>query len=329
MGQVAVAGGSGSLGTMLVQQLLADGEEVTVLLEPGTRPNRLISESQARLVVADIRDENALFRAVDGARCAYNVAGVSALDNRRHADMFAVNVQGARIFAQVCARAGVERLVHVSSISAVGYPQPGQIADETFPVTDSQLTNSYALTKNLAEQAVTQVAETTGLEVCFVCPSAVVAPWSDLRDGWAAVVKMASQGRLRAAPPGRVSLCSQEAFLSGTVGAMRRGIPGQRYILASEDLTYLEFFTLINQVVARPPVRVVVPGAVLAAVAGAVRALTFDRYTSPLVAKENVDLMRARLRYDPSRAERELGMNRGDVRESIRNVYRWLIEEDL
>lgn len=326
MGRVLVAGGTGSLGTALVARLVEQGEHVVVMAEPQTRVNATLANLEVEYRFADIRDRAGVVRALRGTERAYNVAGVAALTNTLHDRMVAVNVQGARTFAEACAEVGVQRLVHVSSISAIGYPPPGEVVDETFEFSRSVCMNSYALTKRAGDEAVLRVAERTGLDVGVIVPAAVVAPHSDLRDGWAALVGLAARGRLVAYPPGGLSVCALEEFVSGSQAVMSRGASRQRYIVTTTNLPYADFFALVCEVVGRPAPRAALSERALRSLAAAGRAITLGCSTTTLLAKENVDLMTSNLYYDPSRARTELGVTPGSVRDSVAAVHEWLRE---
>lgn len=326
MGRVLVAGGTGSLGTAVVSRLVEQGEHVVVMAEPGTRINATLAGLDVEYRFSDIRDRPGVVRALRGTDRAYNVAGLAALTDALHTRMVAVNVKGARTFAEGCAEAGIERLVHVSSVSAIGYPPNGEIANESFDFSRSVCTNSYALTKRAGEEAVLRVAERTGLDVSVIVPAAVVAAHSDLRDGWAALVSLAARGRLIAYPPGGLSVCALEDFLVGALAVMERGASRERYIVTTSNLTYADFFALVCNVVGRPPPRAALSERALRALAAAGRTITFGQPKTPLVAKENVDLMTSNLYYDPLRARSELGVSEGSVHDSVAAVHQWLQE---
>ncbi len=325
MTRTLVAGGTGSLGTALVDHLVRAGHDVVVMTEPDVLINDTLAALDLDLRVADVRDRARVTRALRGVDRVYNLAGVAIPLNRLHDAMTVVNVHGARTMALSCAEAGVQRLVHVSSISAVGYPPAGESADERFDVRRSVCTNSYALTKRAGEDAVLGVADSTGLDVSVLVPAAVVAPWSHRRTGWAALVDLAMRGRLVAYPPGAVSLCSLSAFRDGATAVMERGKRSERYVVTTETLSYAALFGLINDVVGRPAPRFALSGRTLRVLARMARAVTIPSRRSLLVAEESVDLMIAHLSYDATRARTELGVDPGSVRESVQAVHTWLL----
>jgi dihydroflavonol-4-reductase len=335
MTTVLVTGATGSLGSAVSRRLIEQGAAVVALVAPGDGPgglHRHTGDYEPRC--GDVRDAAALRRAMRHVDEVYHLAGVAAPFNRLRPLMEQVNVAGAANVARAAADAGVSRLVHTSSIAAIGYPSPGERADESFDFARSVVRNSYMLTKRSGEQAVLAVGDQTGLPVVVVNPAAVIAPYSHRRHGWASLVERARRGRLRVYPPGGVSVCSVRDLVDGQLAAMRTGRPGERYILTTADLSYRELFTLACQVVhARPPRRGAPAAAVrLAGRFGQMLAHLYrDAARSPVLVPENAELAVRMFCYDSGKARRELNLiadGIGSIRASIAEVDRWLAKGD-
>jgi nucleoside-diphosphate-sugar epimerase len=115
-----VTGAPGWLGTRLVETLAADGSEVRCLVHPAADSSALASLGGVTLVNGDVTDPASLERFVGGARGAtlFHCAGV--IHPRRVADFYAVNAEGTRQLLAAAERAGIRRMVHVSSNSPFG-----------------------------------------------------------------------------------------------------------------------------------------------------------------------------------------------------------------
>lgn len=332
MTRVLITGASGSLGSALARHLIDSGRDVVAMLPPGDGPGGLVNHiGRYEVRRADVRDPQALTAAMRGIDEVYHFAGIAITLNRLHALMEEVNVRGSANVAAAARAAGVRRLVHASSVAAVGYPPQGEIADEDFDIARSASCDSYLLTKRAGERELLRAWRSGGPEVVIVNLSAVIAPYSHRRYGWARLVASARKGQLTACLPGGAAMCSVEDMVYGMTAAMAQGRPGRRYIVASVNLSHRELFTLICRIVGVSGPRFTVPATVvrIAGRGGAVvAALRRDPMRSPLVVPENAELACNWLFYDTTRARRELGLNPTPLDASIAAVDRWLTQDE-
>lgn len=113
---VTVFGGTGFLGGAVVRRLHAAGTPVRVAARHPGSPAADGDGGTAAGRVADVRDEDAVARAVAGAAAVVNAVGLYV--ERGGATFEAVHVEGAARVARCARAAGVERLVHISGIGA-------------------------------------------------------------------------------------------------------------------------------------------------------------------------------------------------------------------
>jgi nucleoside-diphosphate-sugar epimerase len=112
-----VTGATGFVGSHLTEALRRRGDDVTALARSASKAAAL-APLGVRVVAGDLHDGAALQRAVEGQDVVYHVAGVVAA--RSEADFLAANRDGTRNLAEAAERAGVGRLVFVSSMAAAG-----------------------------------------------------------------------------------------------------------------------------------------------------------------------------------------------------------------
>ena len=165
---VLVTGGAGFIGGALLDRLAGEGRRV---LSGDLRMGRHLG------VRLDLGCPWT-FDAALAAHAPRAVVHCAALvdDRGRLEDFERINVEGSRELALACARAGVERFVHLSSIAALGY-DPGPDADEETPM-DLVNPTPYFQTKARSERAVRDVAARTGLPTVVIRPGDVYGPGS-------------------------------------------------------------------------------------------------------------------------------------------------------
>lgn len=122
---IAVIGGCGFIGSVLVERLLAQGRNVRIVdIAPSSRFGDLI-------VHADLRDASAIRQALCGCTAIVDLAAVWRDDVRPASRYYEVNVAGARNVAAAATANGIERVVFTSSVSVYPFIE-GEI-DETVP----------------------------------------------------------------------------------------------------------------------------------------------------------------------------------------------------
>jgi dihydroflavonol-4-reductase len=160
-----------------------------------------------------------------------------------------INVAGTRNVAQAACREGV-RMVHVSSIDALGVASRQQAANEDTPAVGGVLC-PYVVSKREAEAAVLeQVA--TGLQAVIVNPGFMVGPY-DWKPSSGRMLLHVAKGWGLFAPLGANSYCDVRDVAAGILTALDKGQCGRRYVLAGEVLSYFQAWRTIAKVTGATP----------------------------------------------------------------------------
>jgi dihydroflavonol-4-reductase len=311
--KVAVTGATGFLGLALVERLRAEGHEVSALVRAGAAP--AARDALARLgacaVPGDLFDAAALRALAGGADLVVHSAAVIGYRRRLVPAMRRTNVEGTRQVLDAVRVAGAGRLLHVSSIAAVGISPSRTLLDEDTPYNAACLRAAYFDTKHAAEALVLDAAR-EGLDAVVVNPAAIYGP-SLVPGNSSRLVAQIAAGRLRAAPEGGINVVPLATVLDGVLAAARLGRSGRRYILGGENLELRELVVRV----ARAAGRTLRPWRVPTAAAPLLRAAM--EAVEPLVPARawfTPDLCGAFgwwLCYDTSRMTRELGVRAADL----------------
>jgi len=166
-----VTGASGFLGGHLAESLVAEGEEVFVLVRPSSETPHL-SSLPVSPVIGDLADLPSLRRAVAPVTRIFHCAARST-DWAPWESYFAANVTGTENLLEAARSAPkLTRFVHVSTTDVYGYPAIP--CDETHPTSDAGL--PYNQTKRLGELAVWKAHKEYGLPVTVVRPATIYGP---------------------------------------------------------------------------------------------------------------------------------------------------------
>jgi dihydroflavonol-4-reductase len=322
--RVFVTGGSGVVGRALVERLVAGGDEVVALARSRPAEETLRSLG-AQPVRGDIFDEDALASGMSGCSVIYNVAGVNTLCVDDPGPMLRANVDGPPVVVRAAARAGVRRFVHTSSAATIGEAS-GVVGREDTPHRGWYLSN-YERSKTEGERAVFEAGREAGVEVVCVNPSSVQGPG---RSGGTARFLLAYlDGRLKVFVPTNVSLVDIADCAEGHVLAAERGVAGERYLLNSIALSITEALALAGDVAGVHGRPRLVPRQVAVAGAWAVEHGSRLARRKPPVCREMVRTLLHGHIYDGSRAERDLGLQYTEPRETLRKIVDWARAEGL
>ncbi|HEY4990009.1 MAG TPA: NAD-dependent epimerase/dehydratase family protein [Opitutaceae bacterium] len=169
-GPVLVTGGTGFLGRRIVERLIAQGRQVTVL---GRNPAPDLEARGVRCVRASLEDAESIRNACRGMETVYHAAAKVGVWGK-YADFFRTNVLGTRAVIEGCRAHGVRRMIHTSTPSVVYNGRGIAGADESLPLTQ-RCPSPYPLTKALAEAEVL-AAHSPALSTVALRPHLVWGP---------------------------------------------------------------------------------------------------------------------------------------------------------
>ncbi len=194
-----VTGATGLVGNNVVRRLLDRGWQVRALVRSGRSvQDRSLAGLPIDLVRGSLEDAGSLRQATAGVDAVIHSAAMVHCGWRHAAEMHRVNVEGTRLVAQAARQAGA-RLVHVSSVDAIGLRDDGLPADEETPP-GGMVECPYVVTKRLAEAEVLREVD-RGLEAVIVNPVYMIGPW-DWKPSSGRMLLEVGSGKGLFAPPG-------------------------------------------------------------------------------------------------------------------------------
>ena len=293
-----VTGATGFLGSVLVRQLVDRGEHVRILRRSTSKLDLLgpVAE-KVEHAIGDVTNPDHMLEAMDGIQRVYHTAAkIGFGTSREHKQLFHVNVKGTAYVVNAALYAGVERLVHTSSVAALGRTEdPTPIIDETAQWTSSKANTAYANSKHEAELEIYRgIAE--GLDAVIVNPSLIFGPGRSGENTMVIVEKIKKQ-RFPFVPKGGINVVDVEDVAAGHLLAMAKGETGERYFLGSEDLAWSDLLPILAQALnVPPPKRKLSPK--LAALAGGIsEGFAFLTGIRPMLTRESARLAAQFYRY--------------------------------
>jgi dihydroflavonol-4-reductase len=321
--RVLVTGATGFVGSHVARALVTAGHEVRALARPTSSRAALDDVPEVEWVTGDVVDASTLAPAVRGVEAVVHAAGRIAFTPATVGLQREVNVEGTRHVLEAARAAGVRRLVYTSSVSAIGRPHPGQVADEEARY-DWPPGMPYHETKRDAERLVRRAE---GLETIVLNPALVLGPGEITRRSLLAF-RLVKWGLMPLVPPGGTTLCDVRDVAEAHVAALTHGHPGARYILGGPQLTFRALATALAQATGGARPLAAVPGRLVQAATIPLGALARLGLPLPAIAS-NLAAMSTLGFFSSARAQEALGYRTRPAEETLRDAARWYESQNL
>ncbi len=322
---ILVTGSTGFVGSQLCRALVERGQAVRAFHRSTSSLKALedLPGDSLEHVIGDITQPETLVKAMQGVETVFHTAAVSSAMDQ--AGLKRVTVAGTRNVLRAAMEAGVKRVVHTSSIVAMGVPRPSPTGPN-LPVNENHTWNyrpewwPYGYAKYLAELEV-QAAVARGLDVVIVNPTVIVGAGDVNRVQGGAIIQVA-RGRAPLAVAGGLNIVHIQDVVQGHLLAMERGRCGERYILGGENLSVASFIALVAYLAGVRPPWLVLPGRLLRLAAGP---LSFKPIHKRLpFSPDLVRMAGFYFYYDTSKAQQELGLGPPrPAHEALRDAIRY------
>jgi len=321
MSNVAITGASGLLGGNLAALLAAAGHHVIATRRAGTKVSHL-DDVAIEWRDADLSSRDALATAFAGADVVFHCAAAVSVKREVTREMRATNVTGTANVLDACVAAGVKRLVHTSSVVAIGLSTDGRPCDETATWNFDQqgLLDAYAITKHEAEELVHTARDR--IDAVIVNPTYMFGP-RDARPSSGKLIVDVVKRRVPGWTEGYNNFVDVRDVARGMIAAWQRGCRGERYILGGHDMTYRQLFETIARVAGVKPPRLRIP-IPIATLVGKVGDLIEARGKEPIVNSTQIRYAYTdRFRFASQKAATELGYTYGPLEPAITDALAW------
>ncbi len=316
MKRILVTGGTGFVGAYLLHYLLQRGYTNIRAIKRANSSMALVKdiEQQIEWIEGDVLDIFSLEEAMEGVEQVYHCAAVVSYDPRDKKKMYEVNVKGTANVINSALHTGIEKLLHISSIAALGRSQKTVYLDETAIWENSQTNSQYATTKYLAEMEVWRgMAE--GLTVAIVNPSVILGSgfWNQgtgkfFMNGWK---------NFNFYSTGGTGFVDVRNVAKACIELMESNLNNQRFILNAENLSYQELQYQIADALGkkRPSVKV---NYIIRELAWRIAWLQSRLAgTSPFLTKETARHSTKRYYYDNCKSTEKLQLQYTPIKETV------------
>ncbi len=250
--KIFITGGTGFLGSYIIRYLLRDQAYTIRALKRKNSPMDLVEQirDQVEWIEGDLLDPVSLEDAMQDIDEVFHCGALVAFDPKDFSRMHRINQEGTANLVNIALNLGIKRLIHVSSIAALGRYKHIVHYDEKTKWDRSRLNSQYAISKYMAEQEVWRgIAE--GLNAAIVNPSVIIGSgiWGV---GTTSFFEQVWKG-LQFYPAGGSGFVDVRDVAKFTVQLMKSNITNERFVLNAENWTYQQLFAEIATIFNKKP----------------------------------------------------------------------------
>ncbi len=247
--RIFITGATGFVGSSLANSLANQGQIIHALIRDENKARKYINHSNIHYFNGDLMNTDSLHKAASGCEESYHLAGYVNLWHRDKNTFYRYNVTGTENVLKACLEEGVKKFVFTSTAGVIGPSDNGLVTEDTIKTLPS--TTEYERTKEQAEALVRSYAN-QGLQVVIVNPTRVFGPGPMSKSNAVTMlIDKYSKGKWKLLP-GDGNAISNYVYIDDVVLghqlAMEKGISGERYIIAGDNVSYIDFFNTIGKI---------------------------------------------------------------------------------
>lgn len=327
--KILLTGATGLLGREICKQLAEQNQEsVRCLVRnlDGLLPHNF------EQIVGDISDIPKLLEALEGVDIVIHTAALVSFNKKDKKELFRINVDGTANVVNACLEKKIDKLIHVSSVAAIG--KPSSVIDSKEPVNvnethkwqDSPINSVYSQCKYLSELEVWR-GHAEGLKVVIVNPSVILGEGE-----WH---KSSTQlfNYIRKSNPfftnGFLNYVDVKDVARAIMTFIPNKIDGERFILNAGRVSFEEFFSKIASNLNKPKPKIKLGKKMIALLwrLEALRGLLTG--SNPLITKETAYSARSNVYFENSKISRVLNITFEPLDNTIKRVCDYLKNQEV
>ena len=238
--KILLTGGTGLLGRNIIECLLEGNHEITLLLRNPTKYKK--QDKKITKVKGDVLNMESILKAIEKCEFVIHAAADTSQHHLSISD-FKVNIQGTKNIVLACKKKNIKKLIHVGSAGFFGYGTKENPGDENTTIKYPSNQSLYLMSKLYAQQEINAYGKSNS--VITIHPTFMIGAL-DYGPSSGKIILMGMK-KIIFCPPGGKNFVHVKDVANACINAIKLNNYEANYIIGNENLSYYEFFKLIQK----------------------------------------------------------------------------------
>ena len=323
---VLVTGATGFVGAVLMPELVRryGAGSVAAFVLPGDTIPSSWKDAGVRTFAGDIADAAAVREAAAGRSHIVHMAGLISYWEGDADGLRRVNEAGVGSVVEAALQAGVERLVHISSVGAVGFLGNGTPADERTPFNWHE-DILYMASKRRGQDIVEKAVWERGLRAVILAPASIMGPGDhNPATPHNQLYRRISRGLFLGSFAGGLAIVDVRDLVAIILKALEgKGANGESYLVVGANLPYRDVIRRIGRACGKRTYPFPIPAPWLAAAGSILERAARRTGRRPLLTAAYGRLSGWTAYYDNAKSRAEFGHDYIDPDRTIADGWRY------
>lgn len=328
MKQFIITGATGYIGYVLVEKLLKKGYKPLKLLVRSQKSVDRFKDLDVEAVIGSLLDENYLSEHITTGSVVFHLAGVINITSFNKAEVYETNYTATKLIADVCIKNNAEKLIYVSSSSAISTNKKEKlIAEPTTPLEPNKVIGHYAKSKAMATNYILNKSKKGLLNATVAYPSAIIGPYDYFISSIGGVVLKYMNNKFPVYIKGKYNFVDVRDVADGLIKCYENGKNGQDYLLTGESVTLKEMFVILNEILKRDKMPIKIPLFLVYLILPFVSLYNLIFKKATVFTKTSLQILNLPSNFNNELAKKDLNFKPISAKQSFTDMINWFYNE--
>ncbi len=323
--KVLITGASGLLGGNLVLYMLQQQFDIRILVRKNS-DLKTIQNLPIEVHYGNISNKENINNAIKGCDYVIHAASLTSQYGVKAQEYYDINVEATKIIALACLEHKIKRLIYISTANTIGCGTKDNPGTELNAFGLSKINSGYVNSKYLALQMIQEMVQQQHLPAIIISPTFMIGA-HDTKPSSGQLLLHALNKKLLVFPQGGKSFVHVLDVCNSIVQALTKGTIGEQYLIAGENLSYGEFYGIVDCLVNKKTRKIIIPRYVLISIGHVSsffewmsnRTFKLNYTTAYLLSQDNY--------YSGEKAKRDLEIEYNSISTAVFDALEWFKKE--